>query len=70
MLNLVQEEQQADTMREAIEEEIKKTTSSFNPEENPWVTMCSPTRDMVESTEEKIEIPESIHSNWILKDTP
>ena len=70
MLNLVQEEQQADTMREAIEEEIKKTTSAFNSEENPWVTMCSPTRDMVESTEEKIEIPESIHSNWILKDTP
>ena len=70
MLNLVQEEQQADTMREAIEEEIKKTTSSFNPEENPWVTMCSPARDMVESTEEKIEIPQSIHSNWILKDTP
>ena len=46
MLNLVQEEQQADTMRETIKEEIKKTTSSFNPEENPCVTMCSPTRDM------------------------
>ena len=71
MLNLVQEEQQADTMRDAIEEEIKKTNSSLNIEENPpWVTMYSrSTRDMVESTEEKIEIPESIHSNWILKDT-
>ena len=70
MLNLVQEQQQADTMRDAVEEEIKKTTGSFNPEENPWITIYNSTRDITESTEENIEIPESIGSNWILKDTP
>ena len=64
MLNLVQEQQQADTVRDAIEEEIKKTSGS----ENPWVTMCISTGDMAESSEQKIEMPESISSNWILKD--
>ena len=70
MLNLVQEEQTAATMRDVIEEEIKKSSNNpQNHETNAWVQMLTATRDMVESSDETIEVPENIHTNWILKNT-
>ena len=69
MLNLVQEQQQTDIMRDAVLEEINKTTSTVFSEEDLRGAPDVTDDNMVESTPDDIDISKSIRSNWILKET-
>ena len=74
MLNLVQEEQQADTMKHIVLEEVSRNNTAQNevpsPPHRTFITIV-PDYDarFVESTDEHINVPETIRANWILKET-
>ena len=71
MLNLVQEQQQTDIMMDAVLEEVNRTTSTVFIEEDKCLGVAPDVRgdNMVESTPDDLDIPKSIRSNWILRET-